>query len=81
MKAEGGKRKAEGGKRKARDHAEIYLLLARKSELEMGIASLDKRIAFEAARVFPVSAFRSPVAEALTGGDGYARRENTFDAS
>lgn len=34
-----------------RDHADLYALLARKQELEVQIASLDKRIAFEFAKL------------------------------
>lgn len=36
-----------------RDHADLYALLARKQELEARIASLNKRIAFELARLQP----------------------------
>lgn len=34
-----------------RDHADLYALLARKDELLIQIASLDKRIAFEFAKL------------------------------
>lgn len=34
-----------------RDHADLYSLLARKQELEVQIASLDKRISFEFAKL------------------------------
>ena len=34
-----------------RDHADLYALLARKEELLTQIASLDKRIAFEVAKL------------------------------
>jgi hypothetical protein len=37
------------------DHADLYVLMARKEEIQMQIASLDKRIAFEFSKLLQSS--------------------------